>query len=483
MTSGSVILFELGICVLDHEGNVVLSRKFGDPVGAYDLLQKRQMPQEIKNILNELNHFDTVVVNEDNLYSILKNGGQNVEMMSTDQQQEYRKNAASFAVRCGVSSDEATAVQQLRDFAISLSSSRVREASGRLDLHVIQAINALDELDKIINILAARMREWYGLHFPELDHLVQSLTAFAKIVSSAGTRDKITDKVLQYAGIQEKKGEIILSAASRSKGGDITDENLKLVRRLADQVTEQSQLRDDLANIVETSMEIVAPNVKELLTASVSARMIAMAGGLQKLAMLPASTIQILGAEKALFRSLKTGANPPKHGMLFQHPTIHAAPKWQRGKIARAIAAKVAIAARIDAYRHDGKDPLIAEKLRKRITEIQEKNKLPPSEDERARKYQEHKRRQTEYFGSRGDRRRERRWPRGRMNHQPYQERFKQVRGEGRELAGGLDQSQLPREGRYPRRFGDWKRERPSKMNKGKKKKFKKSKAQLNRTR
>ena len=166
-----------------------------------------------------------------------------------------------------------------RDFAISLSSSRVKEASGKLDLHVIQAINALDELDKTINILAARMREWYGLHFPELDHLVQSLTAYAKIVSSAGTRDKITNQVLQYAGIQEKKGEIILSGASRSKGGDITDENFKMVRRLADQVIEQSQLRDDLANIVDTSMEIVAPNVKELLTASVSARMIAMAGG------------------------------------------------------------------------------------------------------------------------------------------------------------------------------------------------------------
>ena len=89
MTSGSVILFELGICILDHEGNVVLSRKFGDPVGAYDLLQKRQMPQEIKNILYELNHFDRVVVNEDNLYSILKNGGQNVEMMSAEQQHEY----------------------------------------------------------------------------------------------------------------------------------------------------------------------------------------------------------------------------------------------------------------------------------------------------------------------------------------------------------------------------------------------------------
>jgi nucleolar protein 56 len=469
---GSVILLELGICVFDREGNIVLSRKFGNPIEAYGLLQQQQMPQEIKNILNELKQFERIAVNENSLYSILKNGGLNVEMMSVGEQQEIRKNTASFAVKYGFSSDEANAVQQLRDFAISLSSSRVKEASGKLDLHVIQAINALDELDKTINILAARMREWYGLHFPELDHLVQSLTAYAKIVSSAGTRDKITNQVLQYAGIQERKGEIILSGASRSKGGDITDENLKLVRRLADQVIEQSQLRDDLANIVDTSMEIVAPNVKELLTASVSARMIAMAGGLQRLATLPASTIQILGAEKALFRSLKTGADPPKHGLLFQHPTVHAAPKWQRGKIARAIAAKVAIAARIDAYRHAGKDPLIAEKLKKRITEIQERNKLPPAEDKRVRKFQEHKRRQAAYLDSRGDRRKERPWRHGRMNYQRYQQRDHQFRGERRELEQGREQTQFRREGQTPQHFRDWKRERPSKMNKDKKKKF-----------
>jgi nucleolar protein 56 len=469
---GSVILLELGICVFDREGNIVLSRKFSNPIEAYGLLQQQQIPQEIRNIVNELKQFERIAVNENSLYSILKNGGLNVEMMSMGEQQEIRKNTASFAVKYGFSSDEANAVQQLRDFAIRLSSSRVKEASGKLDLHVIQAINALDELDKTINILAARMREWYGLHFPELDHLVQSLTAYAKIVSSAGTRDKITNQVLQYAGIQEKKGEIILSGASRSKGGDITDENLKMVRRLADQVIEQSQLRDDLANIVDTSMEIVAPNVKELLTASVSARMIAMAGGLQRLATLPASTIQILGAEKALFRSLKTGADPPKHGLLFQHPTVHAAPKWQRGKIARAIAAKVAIAARIDAYRHAGKDPLIAEKLKKRITEIQERNKLPPAEDKRVRKFQEHKRRQAAYLDSRGDRRKERPWRPGRMNYQRYQQRDQQFRGERRELEQGREQTQFRREGQNPQHFRDWKRERPSKMNKNKKKKF-----------
>ena len=177
-----------------------------------------------------------------------------------------------------------------------------------------------------------------GYIFLSLTTWYRASLAYAKIVSSAGTRNNITNQILQEAGIQDKKSEIILSGINRSKGGEITSDSLKLVRKLADQVIEQSLLRDDLANNIETTMDIVAPNVKELLTASVGARMIAKAGSLQRLATLPASTIQILGAEKALFRSLKTGANPPKHGMLFQHPLIHAAPKWQRGKIARAIA-------------------------------------------------------------------------------------------------------------------------------------------------
>src|SRR4029453_7365969 len=102
-------------------------------------------------------------------------------------------------------------------------------------------------------------------------------------------------------------------------------------------------------------------------------RLISKAGSLRRLAFSSASTIQILGAEKALFRALKSGARPPKHGLLFQHPMVHSAPKWQRGKIARAVASKVAIAARIDLYRHSGKDSTIYDKLKIRINEIQEK--------------------------------------------------------------------------------------------------------------
>jgi nucleolar protein 56 len=171
-------------------------------------------------------------------------------------------------------------------------------------------------------------------------------------------------------------------------------ENLAIVKRLADQVISQSDLRRVLADHVEVAMETVAPNVKELLTVTVGARIIAKAGSLARLATLPASTIQVLGAEKALFRALKTGARPPKHGLLFQHPLVHSAPKWQRGKIARAVASKVAIAARIDYYRHAGKDTTIQDRLNTRLNEIREKYKEPVPEKERDRKYMEHVQRQ-----------------------------------------------------------------------------------------
>jgi nucleolar protein 56 len=190
--------------------------------------------------------------------------------------------------------------------------------------------------------------------------------------------------------MQNKKVEVILDAARRSKGGDMTPENLAIVKRLADQVISQSDLRRVLADHVEVAMETVAPNVKELLTVTVGARIIAKAGSLARLATFPASTIQVLGAEKALFRALKTGARPPKHGLLFQHPLVHSAPKWQRGKIARAVASKVAIAARIDYYRHAGKDTTIQDRLNTRLNEIREKYKEPVPEKERDRKYMEH---------------------------------------------------------------------------------------------
>jgi nucleolar protein 56 len=125
-------------------------------------------------------------------------------------------------------------------------------------------------------------------------------------------------------------------------------------------------------------MKRIAPNVTDVAGATIGARLMAKAGGLDRLAVLPASTIQILGAEKALFRALRTGARPPKHGILFQHQEVHLAPKWQRGKIARTLANKIAIAARVDYYRGTV-DTSLKAAFDKRLEQIKEKYKEPPA--------------------------------------------------------------------------------------------------------
>jgi nucleolar protein 56 len=390
----SVVLLELGMAAFDPAGSLVVSKKFGDAIRSYRLLKSGVNLDEIRWFVEKLRSFEPVSTNDASIVSVLRQAGLDSQLMPEDQQQYIQNSKPTLIVKAGFADNEQDAMQALREFAINLSSSRVKEASEKLDLHIIQSINALDELDKIINTVGARMREWYGLHFPELDNLVSSIIVYAQIVSKAGLRENIIVEILQSIGLPEKKIEVILDAAKRSKGGDMTLENLAIVKRLADEVIAQSDLRRVLADHIEVAMETVAPNVKELLTAAVGARMISKAGSLARLATLPASTIQILGAEKALFRALKTGARPPKHGLLFQHPLIHSAPKWQRGKIARAVASKVAIAARIDYYRHNGKDSTVYGKLKSRIDEIREKYREPMPEKERDRKYKEHIQRQ-----------------------------------------------------------------------------------------
>lgn len=395
----SVVLLELGMAAFDRGGSLVVSKKFDNAIRSYRLLKSGVNLDEIRWFIEKLRSFELVSTNDASIIAVLRQAGLNSQLMSEDQQQYIQDSKPTLIVKAGFANNEQDAMQALREFAINLSSSRVKEASEKLDLHIIQSINALDELDKIINTVGARMREWYGLHFPELDNLVSSLGVYAEIVSRAGLRENIVVEILQTIGLQDKKVEVILDAAKRSKGGDMTPENLAIVKRLADEVIAQSDLRRVLADHIEAAMEIVAPNVKELLTAAVGARIISKAGSLARLARLPASTIQILGAEKALFRALKTGARPPKHGLLFQHPLIHSAPKWQRGKIARAVASKVAIAARIDYYRHNGKDSTVYAKLKIRINEIQEKYREPMPEKERDRRYKDHIQRQQQYRG------------------------------------------------------------------------------------
>lgn len=372
-----VILTELGVAVFD-KNTCVKSIPFSDAASQYvEIKEEKADIDQLQQFLSKIN--DGIFVNDSSLLKLLKKNSIYAELMEESKIESIQSSKLRVLVDSGFAKDESDARSKLRDFAVQLSSSKVTETSESPDLHIIQAINSLDEIDKIINGLSSRLREWYGLHFPELDNLIDSINGYAKIVL-AGKRDSITDSTYTDAGFPDTKVEMLSLLQKKSKGGKISDENLAIVQSLAKQILELFDLRSILEKHVETQMEVAAPNISGILGASVGARILARAGSLKRLASMPASTIQVLGAEKALFRSLKTGSQPPKHGLLFQHTLVHAAPRWQRGKIARAIATKAAIAARVDVF-GGGKNQMLFEKLNVRVKEIGEKYKEPTEKE------------------------------------------------------------------------------------------------------
>jgi len=376
----NVILFEIGICALE-DSNLVYKRKFDNPVIEYSSLIQSQ-DNYIIDLISILRNYDQVRVNNKNLIEIFQRENFDVKLMSDSSQNEINLNKLDLIIKFGLSDNRDELTKILQKFAINLSSMKVKETSEKLDLHLVQAVNTLDEMDEIINTISTRIREWYGLHFPELDYLLQNIITYSNIVRDAGSRENISKELLTKLEVPEKKIEMIQLAVSKSQGGDLTVESSESLKILASQVIKLSELRTNLSSTIENLMETLAPNLKNILTSTIGARLIAKAGSLAKLAQMPSSTIQIIGAEKALFRALKTGTRPPKHGLLFQHTSVNSAPKWQRGKIARAMSSKIAIAVRIDVYRNASLDSSLLDKLTKRIETIQKIYHEPPKEKE-----------------------------------------------------------------------------------------------------
>ncbi len=373
----SVILTELGISVF-NDGKLDKAFAFSNAVKEYLLIKNKESKlNELVNYLTTLQR--GVSVSDESLLAILKKHSIDCYIMDASELETVQASKPQIIVDSGFASNMQDTLGKLRGFALELSSSKVTEISESPDLHIIQAINSLDEVDKIINQLSSRLKEWYGLHFPELENVIDSINGYAQIVM-AGKRESLTKQVFEDAGFPETKVEMLVLISSKSRGGDISDINLTIVQSIAKQILDFHDLRKKLEDHVESEMQRIAPNLTIILGAAVGARMLGRAGSLKRLALLPASTIQVLGAEKALFRSLKTGAQPPKHGLLFQHAAVHAAPRWQRGKIARAVAAKTVIAARVDVY-GEGVNSTLLEKLNIRVDEISKKYENPTEKD------------------------------------------------------------------------------------------------------
>ncbi|XP_044505299.1 probable nucleolar protein 5-2 [Mangifera indica] len=250
------------------------------------------------------------------------------------------------------------AVQDLQPMSLGLSHSlsryKLKFSADKVDTMIIQAIGLLDDLDKELNTYAMRVREWYGWHFPELAKIIQDNIQYAKAVKMMGNRTNATN--LDFSEILPEEVERELKeAAMISMGTEVSDLDLINIKELCDQVLSLAEYRAQLYDYLKSRMNTVAPNLTALVGELVGARLIAHGGSLLNLAKQPGSTVQILGAEKALFRALKTKHATPKYGLIYHASLIGQAAPKHKGKISRSLAAKTALAIRCDAL-GDGED-------------------------------------------------------------------------------------------------------------------------------
>ena len=230
----------------------------------------------------------------------------------------------------------------------SLARHKLKFSPDKIDTMIVQAIALLDDLDKELNTYAMRVKEWYGWHFPELAKILNDNIAYARLVLKMGMRSNWESSDLTEILPEEIEGAV-RNAADRSMGTEISQDDLENIQALAEQVVGFAEYRQQLASYLTSRMNAIAPNLTALVGDLVGARLIAHAGSLTNLSKSPASTLQILGAEKALFRALKTKHDTPKYGLIYHASLIGQATGKNKGKMARVLAAKASLGLRVDA--------------------------------------------------------------------------------------------------------------------------------------
>ena len=384
-----IIQFPFGVAAFDDKKGLVEKVLFPKKAlaAARSLLKAEagKLSDEVFSLVTLLRNagYDTFVFENANVADeTQRKMAVKVEVAKGAEVEDLRSQMSQVAVESGFVNDEQELNVWNRNVSLELTKLRVKGAAEKRDLIVAQGIQTLDDLDRTVNLFMGRLREWYGVYFPELDRLVEKHETYARLAINLGYKENYTAEALEKENIPKERAALLVKAAEASMGADIAELDLQQIQALAKSVLEFYELRKNMDNYVDRIMEEMAPNIRVVAGALLGARLIAIAGSLQNLAMRPASTIQVLGAEKALFRSLKTGARPPKHGLIFQHTLLHDAKRWQRGKIARVIAGKLAIAARADAFGGNFIGERLRDEINKRLAEIHEKYKEPPAPKE-----------------------------------------------------------------------------------------------------
>lgn len=281
-----------------------------------------------------------------------------------------------------------------RELAFKVTERRLKEASHSGDLLLIQAIHAIEELEEAEVKLVERIREWYPVHFPEMDG-VRDHARYVELVAEYGDRDTIIDS--------GALGETSTENLELSLGADLSSSDLEVIQGFARTIQSIQDSKKSTTDYVDVKMKEMAPNLRDLVGGPLGAKIIAHTGGIKRLALLPSSTVQILGAEKALFRHLKTGERPPKHGLIYQHPAVRGSRWWIRGRVSRALAAKISLAVRKDYFSGEY-DPEVKEGFQKRLEEITKEHPFPKRiEKSKKKKDKKRKKKKDKFRFKKGD--------------------------------------------------------------------------------
>ena len=366
----------LGVFAFDDEGKTIAFKRFPpDPIevaGRLASIQMGTLTGEHRELIGEL------IEGGDSEFTLES------EQLVNGLRKEFRRakfemnmpNKAGSILRGGLRDiAEEVGFKDVDKFArevnFILTRHKLRTEAAQRDKLIIQSISVLDEVDRFSNILVGLVREWYSTHFPELDRLVPDHELYLKLVLSLGSRMLFIPAALKdIAELPEDRANRIVEAAQTSLGAEFDEIDIEVLQACAQRIFDLYELRGQIAEYINGLMAQIAPNLRTVVGGSIGARLISIAGGLERLARLPSSTIQVLGAEKALFRALKTRAKPPKHGVIYQYPDVRGSPRQLRGKIARALAGKIAIAARVDAMSGEFIGDRLAANLKARIANI-----------------------------------------------------------------------------------------------------------------
>ncbi len=316
----------IGIFAIDENGKIISFKPF--PMDVEQIISKlnQKTPYELEEMKRELGITD---------------------IATNDQAEKTAKeNLLKYAIDSGFAKNKIEFNQFLTKVNSELAKQKIKESTSR-DNIIINVNNAIEELDKSINVFSERLREWYSLHFPEMDRIIENHETFAKLIEKFGGRGSFDEKSLNQFKL-------------KSSGIEFTDVDINYVKTFASNLSGLYGLRKQLLEYLSVLLKEIAPNFSKLAGDNIAAKLIAKSGGLERLSRMPSSTVQLLGSEKALFRFLKSRgrSKSPKYGLIFNHPIIQNSPAGKQGKIARLLASKLSIAARIDyfskEYRADG---------------------------------------------------------------------------------------------------------------------------------